>query len=163
VPAKVLENDGGISTYQTIDGETIEYANDRLPPSSLERVSDVSLQVPGISNLTELDEFGEGAVVYQLRERYKQDLIYTNIGSILVVVNPYARLPLYGPAQIDSYRVAAEQGPIALAALSPHVYSIAAEAYTRLYEEDDSPHLKRSQAVIISGESGAGVSADHTI
>ena len=83
-------------------------------------------------------------------------MIYTNIGSILVVVNPYARLPLYGPAQIDSYRVAAEQGAIALSALSPHVYSIAAEAYTRLYEEDDSPHLKRSQAVIISGESGAG-------
>ena len=69
----MLENDGGISTYQTIDGETIEYTNDKLAPSSLERVSDVSLKVPGISNLTELDEFGEGAVVYQLRERYKQD------------------------------------------------------------------------------------------
>jgi myosin heavy subunit len=114
------------------------------------------------------DEFGEGAVVHQLRERYSADAIYTNIGSILVSINPYKHLPIYAAAHVDAYRVAAEQGPQALTNLEPHVFAIAAEAYAKLYEDDGggeqstpasaatSSLTQHNQAVIISGESGAG-------
>lgn len=82
----------------------------------------------------------------------------TNIGTILVSVNPYKALPIYGAAQVDQYRMAAEQGPQALAALEPHIFGIAAEAYSRLYEDESSnaKNVKHNQAIIISGESGAG-------
>lgn len=157
VPSRLVSSDGGLTSYVSVYGEEITFGpNDRIETEKFERVSETSMKVPGISNLVNLDEFGEGAVIHQLRERYNANLIYTNIGTILVAVNPYQLLPLYAAAQVERYRVAAESGPIALAALDPHVYSIAAEAYTKLYEDDDSPSVKHNQAVIISGESGAG-------
>ena len=117
-----------------------------------------SLQKGGLSNLVNLDEFGEGAVIHQLRERYSRDEIYTNIGTILVSVNPYKALPIYGAQQVDNYRAAAETGPQALAALEPHIFAIAAQAYALLYEDSEASNanIKHNQAVIISGESGAG-------
>lgn len=154
VPARVIENEGGIITYETIYNETLTHTGDKYQPTQLERVSETSMKVPGISNLVNLDEFGEGAVVHQLRERYKHDLIYTNIGSILVSCNPYCLLPLYSSAQVDAYHSAAKSGPITLSAMDPHVYQIAAEAYQKLYDDDDA--TVHNQAVIISGESGAG-------
>jgi hypothetical protein len=162
VPAKVTENDGGVVAYQTIYGEELTRPMEQLnPAAALERVSETSLTVPGISNLVNLDEFGEGAVIHQLRERYKMDLIYTTIGTILVSVNPYRLLPIYAAAQVDRYKHAANESVSALGALDPHVYSIAAEAYTKLYEDDDAPSVKHNQAVIISGESGAGTTHQH--
>ena len=75
-------------------------------------------------------------------------------------VNPYKLLNIYAASRIEEYRNAAEAGALALAALEPHVFAIAAEAYTRLYEEESQvkgqPLVKCNQAVIISGESGAG-------
>jgi myosin heavy subunit len=119
------------------------------------------VQRADLANLVNLDEFGEGAVIHQLRSRYSRGEIYTCIGSILVSINPYAQLPIYGAGRVEQYRAAAEAGPQALAALDPHVFAVAAEAYARLYDEDlvgaaADPSVKRSQAIICSGESGAG-------
>ena len=48
-----------------------------------------------VANLVDLDDLTHGAVVHQLRRRYSNDLIYTNIGGILVSINPYKLLPIY--------------------------------------------------------------------
>lgn len=37
-----------------------------------------------------------GAIVHQLRTRYARDAIYTSIGTILVSINPYKLLSIYG-------------------------------------------------------------------
>lgn len=79
-----------------------------------------------------------------------QNTIYTAIGTILVSINPYQLLPLYGATIVQQYRDASLNKEIKL---DPHVYSIAAEAYVNLY---DDAIKQKSQAIIISGESGAG-------
>ncbi len=64
-------------------------------------------------------------------------------------INPYKVLPIYISSVVDDYkRSAASNAPPG--SLPPHVFTIAADAYKGLMEES------KAQAVIISGESGAG-------
>ncbi len=48
-----------------------------------------------VENLVDLDELTEAAILYHIRKRFKKQLIYTFVGSILVAVNPFQRLPIY--------------------------------------------------------------------
>lgn len=70
--------------------------------------------------------------------------IYTYCGIVLVAINPYAELQLYGPDIIRTYRGQANQG------LEPHIFAVAEEAYAKLERE------KCDLSIIVSGESGAG-------
>ena len=70
--------------------------------------------------------------------------IYTNIGTILISINPYKRLPLYTFEQIHRYNRKGTRE------LPPHVFSIADRAYKSLVLEG------LDQSILISGESGAG-------
>ena len=79
--------------------------------------------------------------------RFMTDRIYTNIGDILISVNPFKMLPLYTPQVMETFRSAST-----ISEMPPHVYSVAAAAYDGLI---DSEHHD-SQSVLISGESGAG-------
>lgn len=65
---------------------------------------------------------------------------------MLVSVNPFKNITpsLYTPSKIQQYR---NHYPFEL---SPHVYSIAEDAYRSLLGE------QKNQAIIITGESGAG-------
>merc|ERR1712130_328694 len=65
------------------------------------------------------------------------------IGTILVSVNPFKLLSIYTSKTIQSYSKDHVNN-------EPHVYQLAAEAYDRLLDENTN------QAIIISGESGAG-------
>ena len=48
-----------------------------------------------VENLVDLDELTEAAILYHVRKRFRKQLIYTFVGSILVAVNPFQRLPIY--------------------------------------------------------------------
>ena len=37
----------------------------------------------------------QGSILHHVRKRYKSNLIYTLVGSILVAVNPFQRLDIY--------------------------------------------------------------------
>lgn len=97
-----------------------------------------------IDDLVLLDNITDQGVYDGLKKRYDNDLIYTYIGHVLVAVNPYRMLPIYGAAIIKSYqgRYIYEE--------PPHVYAIAEDTYKALLNEG------QNQCVIISGESGAG-------
>jgi len=72
-------------------------------------------------------------------------MIYTYSGSILIAANPHKRLrSLYGPRTMASYRGAP------LGELSPHCYAIAEAAFSAMMIDE------QRQAILISGESGAG-------
>jgi myosin-5 len=64
------------------------------------------------------------------------------VGAILVAVNPFERLPIYGE---DTIRQAQD-----LTHSFPHVYVSAAVAYAQVQASG------KNQSVLISGESGAG-------
>ena len=56
-------------------------------------------------DMTTLAYLNEPGVLDNLKARYVVDDIYTYTGSILIAVNPFARLPhLYGTHMMEQYR-----------------------------------------------------------
>ncbi|KMY92004.1 unconventional myosin-Va isoform X1 [Drosophila simulans] len=99
----------------------------------------------GQNDLTTLSYLHEPGVLHNLRVRFcERQIIYTYCGIILVAINPYAEMPLYGPSIIRAYR------GHAMGDLEPHIFALAEEAYTKLERENCN------LSIIVSGESGAG-------
>ncbi|KAG6418712.1 hypothetical protein SASPL_120916 [Salvia splendens] len=99
----------------------------------------------GVDDMTKLAYLHEPGVLQNLKSRYDINEIYTYTGSILIAVNPFQRLPhLYDSHMMEQYKGAA------FGELSPHPFAVADAAY-RLMMNDG-----KSQAILVSGESGAG-------
>ena len=70
--------------------------------------------------MTTLSFLHEPGVLWNIKQRFVFDDIYTYTGSILIAVNPFTPLPhLYGKDMMDQYK------GVDLGQLSPHVYAIA--------------------------------------
>jgi myosin heavy subunit len=98
-----------------------------------------------VENLVDLDELSEGAILHHVRNRFAKKIIYTHVGSILVAVNPFENLPIYGERDI---RRAYE-----LNSIYPHVFVSASVAYQQLKAN------RKNQSILISGESGGILSS----
>jgi len=99
----------------------------------------------GVDDLVLMPKITEQDIVQNLEKRYFIDLIYTNIGPVLISVNPFKRIEsLLTEECLWSYRGKYRHEQ------PPHVYSLAEEAYRGVKSE------RQNQCVIISGESGAG-------
>lgn len=73
-------------------------------------------------------------------------VLQTYTGSILVAVNPYKLLPIYTPQHVATYRGRR------IGELPPHIFAIGDNAYNNMRR------FERDQCVVVSGESGAGLS-----
>ncbi|XP_075318584.1 unconventional myosin-XV [Odontesthes bonariensis] len=98
----------------------------------------------GMEDMTQLPELNETTVLMNLKKRFDQELIYTYIGSILVSVNPYKLLNIYGTDTVLQY-----EGH-GLSDNPPHLFAIANLSYTTMMD------AKKDQCIVISGESGSG-------
>ncbi|RWR90398.1 myosin-1 [Cinnamomum micranthum f. kanehirae] len=96
----------------------------------------------GVDDLMQLSYLNEPSVLYNLQVRYSQDMIYTKAGPVLVAINPFKSVPLYGNECIEAYKRKSID--------SPHVYAIADTAIREMIRDEVN------QSIIISGESGAG-------
>ncbi|XP_075340650.1 unconventional myosin-Va [Odontesthes bonariensis] len=108
----------------------------------------------GENDLTALSFLHEPAVLHNLRVRFLDySSIYTYCGIVLVAINPYEQLPIYGEEVIDAY------SGQDMTDMEPHIFSVAEEAYRTMTREE------KNQSIIISGESGSGktVSAKFTM
>lgn len=76
--------------------------------------------------------------------RFQKGRIYTYIGEVLVSVNPYQELPLYGPEAIARY-----QGR-ELYERPPHLYAVANAAYRAMKRR------ARDTCIVISGTRPGG-------
>ncbi|XP_017341612.1 unconventional myosin-Vc [Ictalurus punctatus] len=127
---------------QLEDGAEIQYpveVDGLLPPL---RNPDILV---GENDLTALSYLHEPAVLHNLRIRFVDSkIIYTYCGIILVAVNPYKQLPIYGDAVIRAYS-GQNMGD-----LDPHIFAVAEEAYKLMARNN------KNQSIIVSGESGAG-------
>lgn len=86
----------------------------------------------------------EAGLLHNLMCRYKADKIYTYTGNILIAVNPFQKLPIYGEDILMDYIGKS------IGVMPPHVYAIADLALRKMKTSGVG------QAIIISGESGAG-------
>ncbi|VVA89970.1 unnamed protein product [Arabis nemorensis] len=99
----------------------------------------------GVDDMTKLAYLHEPGVLLNLKCRYNANEIYTYTGNILIAVNPFKRLPhLYGIETMKQYK------GTAFGELSPHPFAVADSAYRKMINEGVS------QAILVSGESGAG-------
>ncbi|XP_017262666.1 unconventional myosin-Vb [Kryptolebias marmoratus] len=108
----------------------------------------------GENDLTALSFLHEPAVLHNLRVRFLDySSIYTYCGIVLVAINPYEQLPIYGEEVVDAY------SGQDMADMEPHIFSVAEEAYRTMTREE------KNQSIVISGESGSGktVSAKFTM
>ncbi|KAL6628638.1 P-loop containing nucleoside triphosphate hydrolase protein [Neocallimastix sp. 'constans'] len=99
-----------------------------------------------VEDMTTLSELSESAILQNLEHRYKNQKIYTYTGSILVAMNPFKLINIYSGEKVKEYHSAR------IHELPPHIFAIAECAYSNVCNESED------QAVIISGESGAGKS-----
>ncbi len=79
-------------------------------------------------------------VLHTIRNRYAQHSIYTYSGIVLIAVNPFQRVTLYGPEIIQAYN-GRRRGD-----LEPHLFAIAEDAYTAMRKNGIG------QTIIVSGE-----------
>ncbi|WOK98887.1 myosin-1-like [Canna indica] len=96
----------------------------------------------GVDDLMQLSYLNEPSVLFNLQFRYSHDLIYTKAGPVLVAINPFKEVHLYGNQYIEAYKNKSINGP--------HVYAIADTAIHEMIRDEVN------QSIIISGESGAG-------
>ena len=144
MPAKVLKPflKGDETTVLTEDGE-----NQFLDAKASQFCEECNPEAmnSAIADLVNISDLNEMSILHNLRIRFKEDKIYTNISSILISVNPVKLLPLYTPEVLDSYRNGSR-------GMAPHVFGIAVNAYNNMLSYSEN------QAVVCSGESGAGKS-----
>lgn len=114
-----------------------------------------------MDNLAECSVLSLESLLEALQKRFYDHKIYTDLGEILVAVNPFQRLPIYGdevaaafsssarPAKLISHE-AEEDQEAAGNCRQPHVFKLANRLFADLRSHD------QPQTCIISGESGAG-------
>ena len=109
LPGKIITKEGDDFKVEISDGEIVVMpAKDLRPcdPKCLEPIDD-------LCNVNDLNEM---TLLHNLRQRFKQQKIYTSVGQILVAVNPFKLLPIYTPEWLDRYKLNGSRNQ------PPHVY-----------------------------------------
>ncbi|GMP92323.1 hypothetical protein CsSME_00042593 [Camellia sinensis var. sinensis] len=132
---KVLSTSGTESVVSLSEGKVLKVNSESLLPANPDILD-------GVDDLMQLSYLNEPSVLYNLQYRYNQDVIYTKAGPVLVAINPFKKVPLYGDNYIEAYKRKSTE--------SPHVYAITDTAIREMRRDEVN------QSIIISGESGAG-------
>ncbi|XP_073127821.1 myosin-2 [Henckelia pumila] len=132
---KVLSTSGEKASVVLSDGSVMTVSTRELLPANPDILE-------GVDDLIQLSFLNEPSVLHNLQYRYERDIIYSKAGPVLVAVNPFKDVPLYGNDFVTAYRQKLLD--------SPHVYAIADTAYNEMMTD------QINQSIIISGESGAG-------
>ena len=94
-------------------------------------------------DLVQMDAVHEASILHCLRERYERDHIYTNVGDILVSINPFKQLDdFYSQEAVLEYRSFDERSKP-----PPHVFLIASAAFQQHVGSPRNP--RRAQEIII--------------
>ena len=146
IPAMVKNKaaSGQVTVATTTGIKRSFWPNEREPMWSLKLSSLTRLE----DDLVMIDDLNPGLMVHILKERYTHDQIYTWVGAshnVLVSINPFKQLPIYTATIMKEI---SKPSPNRLDA--PHTFAIANSSYI------DMRINARNQAILISGESGAG-------
>lgn len=131
----ILSTTGTESLISLSEGKVLKVKSDTLLPANPDILD-------GVDDLMQLSYLHEPSVLYNLQYRYNQDMIYSKAGPVLVAINPFKIVPLYGNDYIEGYKRKSID--------SPHVYAITDTAIREMIRDEVN------QSIVISGESGAG-------
>lgn len=142
IPVDVQDETDVDAKVKFLDGQTGSVPTAALGPV----ISSLNILQEDFPDMVMMGEVNDGTILHNLRCRFAEDQVYTNIGTILVSLNPFAWIDgLHDASQIDMYNELPSG-----ADSPPHIFQIANNAYKNLVAD------QVSQSVIISGESGAG-------
>eukprot|EP00930_Biecheleria_cincta_P038623 TRINITY_DN26530_c0_g1_i1.p1 TRINITY_DN26530_c0_g1~~TRINITY_DN26530_c0_g1_i1.p1 ORF type:complete len:1428 (-),score=259.66 TRINITY_DN26530_c0_g1_i1:341-4579(-) len=127
------------------DGSEIEVDASSMEGGSLP-FQNANMPDDGFPNMTTLDHLHEAAILHNLRVRFfAGSCPYTYTADIVIAMNPYRWFPeLFTDEKRKEYLVFDRSN------LPPHAYATSSAAYFGLQE------TKKAQAILVSGESGAG-------
>uniref|UniRef100_A0A8C4VD38 Myosin XVI n=1 Tax=Falco tinnunculus TaxID=100819 RepID=A0A8C4VD38_FALTI len=112
------------------------------------KLEQIKLMPPAPNDdLASLSELTDSSLLYEIQKRFNNNQIYTYIGDILLLVNPFKELPIYSTMVTQLYL--SNSGKLC-SSLPPHIFSCAERAYHMLFQE------QHPQCFILSGESGSG-------
>ena len=140
VPAKAL----GGGRYEARDFEagsrrSVEVAGGDEACMELEDIRTLGV-LP--DDLVKMDDINEATILYNLRRRFLRDKSYTNLGTILIAVNPFKWLPgLYEPEVLEYYRGARHTGEDT----PPHMYATADAALKGVVEDRENQVREREE------------------
>ena len=90
-------------------------------------------------DVTHMDDLDEAPMLHLFKRRFESQNIYTNIGNVLISINPYATIEgLYDMPPSEQFNK------------QPHVFDISQRAFLQLNETHGN------QVILVNGESGAG-------
>lgn len=98
----------------------------------------------GVGDFVLLDNVTLDAFMSNLKLRYEKNKIYTYIGEVVVSVNPYRQLDIYGNEFVKQYKGRE------IFERPPHIFAIAEAAYKTM------KRYMKDSCIVISGESGSG-------
>ena len=97
-------------------------------------------------DLASLDSIDTSNVMKTLETRFHDKQIYTKNGSVLIAINPYQDVSqLYDQTRLQRYKAS-----MAIDKEAPHIFAVAGAAHRNMISSG------LNQAIVISGESGAG-------
>ena len=98
-------------------------------------------------DLMDLTLLHDATILRSLRIRYLKDIIYTNIGPIVVALNPFNfKIPWYTDDNMPKYLAEGDRVETQL----PHSWAVAHNTYHEMISD------AQNQCILVSGESGAG-------
>ncbi|KAF8021746.1 hypothetical protein BT93_G2022 [Corymbia citriodora subsp. variegata] len=126
---KILSTSGVETLVSLPEGKVFKVKEESLLPANPDILD-------GVDDLMQLSYLNEPSVLYNLQYRYNQDMIYTKAGPVLVAINPFKKVPLYGNNYIEAYKNKRME--------SPHVYAITDTAIREMRRDEVN------QSIIIS-------------
>lgn len=133
------------SDYNWIAGTVITIEDTeavvRTPDQLMIKVNASSLQpanpeiLEGVFDLIKLSYLNEPSVLHNLAFRYAKDKIYTRAGPVLIAVNPFKKVPIYGPDSVQAYQKRTPESS------HPHVYMTADTAFNAMMRGTQSRYL----------------------
>ena len=146
----LLKNDMGSDPleYVTNEGRSMTMKKKKYEkPGMYFPLLDPKLLGTVFDDLVNLDELNEATILHSLNVRFRYDRFYTAVGTILVSLNPFKWVTeLYAADVMKFYR----DNRYSSFEKPPHVFDLAERSFLGLLDDG------QSQAIIISGESGAG-------
>ncbi|OUC49793.1 myosin head [Trichinella nativa] len=140
LPGKITEVDSASSTAWVQSNDKKEEIAEFHFNDLQKRASDAMC----FEDLVQLDDLCNPAVLWALKTRFEYGKTYTYIGEMLISINPYRHLDVYGPEIMEQYRKKMTTS------LPSHVYGFAEMVQRRLYAFDTS------QWIIATGITGSG-------